>query len=120
MGPEDLVTSVEAMGDKVVVRVRGDVDLVTADELRGVLDEALTTSSHLDIDLSGLTFIDSSGLSALVHAHRAARDAGGVAVLRDPPSMLRRLLDITKLDSLFVVETAADPGERPVPTADEA
>ena len=64
-------------------------------------------------DHGGVTFIDSSGLSAFVDAHRSARDAGGVIVLRNPPSLMRRLLQITRLDTLLVLDpadgTTADP-----------
>jgi anti-sigma B factor antagonist len=104
VGQEDLLTSIDTEGDEVVVTVRGEVDLVSSPELRRVLDESLTRSSRVRVDLTGLTFIDSSGLSALVEAHRNARDAGGVLVLQNPTSMFTRLLDITKLDTLLVVE----------------
>ena len=106
MGPEELLTSIDTAGGDVVVTVRGEVDLVSSPELRRVLDEALTSSPRVQVDLAGLTFIDSSGLSALVEAHRKAREAGGALVLLNPTSMLRRLLDITKLDSLLVVDTS--------------
>jgi anti-anti-sigma factor len=98
----------------VVVSVQGDVDLVSSSDLRRVLDEAVRLSPRVKVDLSGLTFIDSSGLSALVEAHRKARDAGGEMSLRHPTPMLRRLLDITRLDTLLVVDSP-----EPAATADE-
>jgi anti-anti-sigma factor len=112
-----LTTQTDEVGGTVVVSVRGDVDLVSSDHLRQVLDEALDISPELVIDFAGLTFIDSSGLSALVDAHRKARDAGGVLVLRHPTTMLRRLLDITRLESLLVIEDDSSP--EPAPTGDE-
>jgi anti-sigma B factor antagonist len=104
VGPVEMVTSTDEQDGKIVVSVGGDVDLVTSDELRQVLEDAVRVNPHVEVDLAGLTFIDSSGLSALVEGHRAARDAGGVVVLRNPTPMLRRLLDITRLDSLLVVD----------------
>jgi anti-sigma B factor antagonist len=104
VGPVEMVTTTAECDGKVVVSVEGDVDLVTSEELRQVLEGAVRLNPHVEVDLTGLTFIDSSGLSALVEGHRAARDAGGVVVLRNPTSMLRRLLDITRLDSLLVVD----------------
>jgi anti-sigma B factor antagonist len=115
VGPVELVTSVEHADRCVVVSVQGDVDLVSSPELRRVLDEALRLSPRVQVDLSGLTFVDSSGLSAFVQAHRKARDAGGVLELHHPTPMLRRLLDITQLSSLLVVE----PPDQAA-TADEA
>lgn len=111
VGPVEMVTSTSEHDGKVVVSVAGDVDLVTSQELRRVLEEAVRVNPHVEVDLTGLTFIDSSGLSALVEGHRAAQEAGGVVVLRNPTPMLRRLLDITRLDSLLVVD---EPGPAPV------
>jgi anti-anti-sigma factor len=76
--------------------------------LRRALDEALEASPHTVVDFTELSFIDSSGLSVLVEAHKRARDRGGVFVVRNPTPMLRRLLDITRLDSLLVLETSSD------------
>jgi anti-sigma B factor antagonist len=115
VGPVEMVTSTDEHDGKVVVSVEGDVDLVTSQELRQVLEDAVRVNPHVEVDLTGLTFIDSSGLSALVEGHRAAQEAGGVVVLRNPTAMLRRLLDITRLDSLLVVEETA-----PAQVPDEA
>jgi len=104
VGPSEMVTSTQASDGKAVVTVRGEVDLVSCDELRRALGEALAMSTHTTIDLTDLSFIDSSGLSVLVEAHRKARDAGGVFVIRNATPMLRRLLDITRLDTLLVLE----------------
>src|SRR4051794_24988240 len=112
VGPVEMVTSTDEHDGKVVVSVGGDVDLVTSEELRQVLEAAVRGNPHVEVDLPGLTFIDSSGLSALVEGHRAARDAGGVVVLRHPTPMLRRLLDITRLDSLLVVDDTGDASVR--------
>jgi anti-sigma B factor antagonist len=104
VGTEMLKTRVEAVDGVAVVSVEGEVDLVSSEQLRRALLDALQESPQVTIDLTGLTFIDSSGLSALVDAHRRARDAGGVLTLRNPTPMLRRLLDITRLESLLVIE----------------
>lgn len=115
MGPVALVTSTDTVDGVVSVSVEGDVDLASSPELRRVLDDAIEISPRVRLELAGLTFIDSSGLSALVEAHRKARDAGGEVVLCDPPSMLTRLLDITSLNTLLVVEAASNAA-----TGDEA
>src|SRR5215204_172479 len=93
-----------AVDGATVLAVQGDVDLASSDRLRRALDEALRGSADVVIGFAGLTFIDSTGLSALVDAHRKARDAGGVLVIRNPTPMLRRLLDITRLETLLAVE----------------
>jgi anti-anti-sigma factor len=104
VGIDQLVTTSEMVDGTAVVSVTGAVDLMTSGQLRQVLGEALGESGTVAVDFAGLTFIDSSGLSALVDAHRRARDAGGVLTLRHPTPMLRRLLDITRLETVLVVD----------------
>lgn len=102
MGPANLATGIEVVEGDPVVSVVGDVDLVTAGVLRQALAEALEVSPRLVVDVGRVTFIDSSGLSALADAHRKACDEGGAVRLRSPSPMLKRLLEITRLDTLLL------------------
>jgi anti-sigma B factor antagonist len=113
----DLTTSTEVVGDAAVIFVAGDVDLATSGQLRLALAQAIEEGRDVTVDFAELTFIDSSGLSALVDAHRRARGVGGVMTLRNPTPTLLRLLDITRLDTLLAIEptdsepTGSDPTE---------
>ena len=79
-------------GDVHVVTVEGPADLYTAQELRETLCEAAQQSGGaLIADLTYVTFLDSSGLSALLAAHqRASRLGGGITVVHDDPRSGRR------------------------------
>jgi len=57
--------------------------------------------ARFTIDLSGVTFIDSSGLAMLVRIRRAATDAGMDLRLAGTPPRVRQLLEITGLDEPF-------------------
>ncbi|MEE1927089.1 STAS domain-containing protein [Streptomyces sp. TRM 70351] len=85
-----------------VVTVSGDLDMDTAaavrETLAGVVDSGGT---RLIVDLSPLAFCDSSGLRALLTAHRKAAGAGGVLCLAAVPPQLERLLEITGLLTEF-------------------
>ncbi|GAA4508277.1 MULTISPECIES: STAS domain-containing protein [Nonomuraea] len=87
--------------DKTTVQlaVRGDLDFDTADELSSVL--LGDGFERVDVDLSGLGFIDSSGLAALVRLYQrvAAEDAVLRVVAVTP--YLRNLMRMTALDRLF-------------------
>jgi anti-sigma B factor antagonist len=109
VGTDDLVTSTAVVGHSVVVSVTGDVDLTSSGHLREVLRDAISESDNVVVDFAGLTFIDSSGLSALVDAHRRARDGGGTLTVRHPTAILRRLLDITRLRTVLVIDPP-EPG----------
>jgi anti-anti-sigma factor len=56
------------------------------------------------VDLSGVTFIDSTGLGVLVAALNRAREAGGQMTLRGPTRSTRKVLDITGLSQLVAIE----------------
>lgn len=89
----------------VIVTLRGECDLNNADILRerllALLDDGQTPCVILD--LTDLTFIDSSGLTALVVADRRARALGGALVLAGARKIVARVLSLTALDKHFPV-----------------
>ena len=86
------------------LRLVGELDLGTACHLREALrrahDECTAT---LVVDLSALTFIDSTGLHELVVAQKRQRANGGEIVLQGPTPQTRRVLEIVGLDQLFTI-----------------
>lgn len=93
----------DAGGDAVVI-LSGDVDLAAATDVWDALEPALEGARRVVVDLSGVRFIDSTGLSVLVRAHRRLAHDGGGLVVRRPSEMAARVLDVTGLDELFTVE----------------
>ena len=57
----------------------------------------------IELDLSAVTFVDSSGIGALVRAHRVADDAGARIVLVDPSHPVVRVLALVGLEGYFAV-----------------
>lgn len=95
---------VQRHGATRVVACAGEVDLATVSQLRTALtDEMLDGPVDLVIDLSKVTFMDSSGLGALVGAHRKARLFQGRLTVVATSSSLLRLLTITGLDRVLTV-----------------
>ena len=91
----------------VIAAVTGDVDISTVAQLRECLFE-LADGGTLIVDLNRVTFIDSSGLGALVGAARRAAAHGGSlhAVCARPPT--RRLLWLTGVDRLIPQAATVD------------
>ena len=82
-----------------VVAVAGEIDMATAPELANVLNDFAQES--VVVDLSAVTFIDSSGLATLADAQKRMRHAGGqLAIDRVQPSV-QKLFEITRLTELF-------------------
>jgi anti-sigma B factor antagonist len=93
-----------------VIAVEGEIHVSTAPEFSGVLAESLASGrTALVLDLTGVTFIDSTGLSVLLNALRRITRAGGaMALVCSNPTVLR-LFEITKLDSTFAIHGALEP-----------
>ncbi|MDH6115610.1 anti-anti-sigma factor [Kitasatospora sp. MAP12-15] len=88
------VTRVAA--ERVLAEVVGEVDHDGADELRRALAIATRdTATVLELDLTGMSFCDCAGLSALLRTREDAAAAGCVALVTAMTPQLCRLLDIT-------------------------
>jgi len=93
------------------VRVRGDLDLAGAPAFHAAADGALAGGASLVvIDFSEITFIDSTGLGALVRIHTAATDAGRTMRLVKVPQVAARTITIGGLASLLGVEETDSAG----------
>jgi anti-anti-sigma factor len=92
--------------ESVTVTVAGEVDLMTAPSLAGVLG-AMSGAGHgnLVVDLGGVTFIDARGLGVLATAAGLATSAGVTLTLRSVSVFARRILDITRVSGLLAFET---------------
>ena len=105
---------VEQMGDCAVVHAAGEIDAETVHGFDEVVTEAASLSSHVVIDLAQVTFVDSSGLGALIVSRNTARDRSGSMSLVSPPPMVRRLLGSTQLTDAFpIYDTLAEATHAP-------
>jgi anti-sigma B factor antagonist len=86
-----------------VLTIEGQLDALTVTELRGELDKLVEqTPSHVEVDLTNLRLIDSSGVGALVSLYKRIRAQGGkvdIRGLRDQPAAIFKLL---RLDRVMV------------------
>lgn len=88
------VTTTE-QAEGVVLRVTGEVDLVTAPVLQRSIDSAIAAGRPtIVIDLSGTTFLDARGVGALVAARKQADKNGRRLIIRRPPELVRRVLEL--------------------------
>lgn len=92
--------------DGVVVAVAGEIDVSNAPELRSALDEALGEGAQsLEVDLSQVPYIDSTGIGVLVGlAHRASEVSARLTVSHPQPGVARVLTLLGMGDELGIVE----------------
>jgi anti-anti-sigma factor len=91
-----------------VLRIRGELDISTADQLRRAAAPYLAAEGRLVLDLSQVTFCDSTGLAVLVGFHKRLAAAGGGLELYAPAQRVQHLLTITGLNRVFRVRAADD------------
>ncbi len=93
-------------GPTATIALVGELDPATAPQLDAKIEEVLADDGvkNLVLDLTGLTFLDSSGLRVFVTAREALTSRGGELTLRGPSANTQRLLDITGLGEIIAVE----------------
>jgi anti-anti-sigma factor len=93
----------ERLDDVVVVTPFGEVDRDTAPQLRRELAEAVSQAGagRVEVELRHVTFMDSSGVGALLAGHRLAGSAGTRLRVRSPTPAVRTVLDITNVWQLL-------------------
>lgn len=94
-----------------VVRAMGDLDIESADAFitLGCTAVRQCTDSAITIDLAACTFLDSSGVGALVTIRNAARDAGMKLYVRGASERVKRVLEVTGLLDYFPEPDAKQP-----------
>lgn len=103
-GMDGQVAGSYELGDSTVVWAQGEIDLATGPDLRHQLAEATgRPSPRVLVDLTAVTFMDSTGLNALVRALRTAQAAGGDIRLVGACARVRRVIDLSRLDELFLI-----------------
>lgn len=97
-------------GGSLWVRMVGELDEATADQFRTEVEAALdrTRAHDLHLELSRVTFIDSSGLGAIIGRYKRVRRAGGRVLLVNPAPAPLKVLEMAGLLRLMEV-VQADP-----------
>jgi anti-sigma B factor antagonist len=111
--------------DTAVLVLDGELSIGTGVRIPLAVDEQLRDArTRLVIDLSGVEFIDSSGLSLLLNAQRRIQRAGGALAVVTPPERVRRVFEMTRLDRAFRLCETRDEAlgslDQPLPLANES
>lgn len=106
-GPEEGLRVERVAQPGVLFRLTGYLDLSTVDLLRDTVGPACGTDDDVTLDLSGLSFCDSSGVGALVWLYRRTAGGSGRLVLRAPRRHVREVLHISGVDRVITVLPAS-------------
>jgi anti-anti-sigma factor len=90
---------------RAVVSAAGELDIASAPQfLRTVASLAQPETNAIAIDLSALTFIDSSGINALRNAVRSANARGVGAIVAAPSQRVLKVLELVRLGDILPLE----------------
>jgi anti-sigma B factor antagonist len=94
----------ETEGSSALIRIRGDFDLQVVDQVTEALTRIESEGPELlVVDLSRLSFMDSTGMGAVAAAHIRAREAGRRFAVVQPPAGVRQAFDRTRLDEVITI-----------------
>ena len=80
-----------------VLHLAGRLNMVSANDLRGAVQHAVASGrTRIAVDLSGVDFLDSSGLGALIGGVKTTRQAGGELRIAAPTEQVRLVLQLTR------------------------
>ncbi|MEE8332347.1 MAG: STAS domain-containing protein [Alphaproteobacteria bacterium] len=90
-------------GGKCVVELGGEIDLDRAPEVRSLLLDCITRGRDVLVDLSRVSYIDSSGIASLVEALQSASKNGITLGLVAISPMALRVFELARLDKVFTI-----------------
>ena len=106
---QQLEIFIESSGDSKIVRPVGDIDLSGAPALRQQISQAQQGNpSKLIVDLSGVPYMDSSGLATLVEAMQIARRNDAILIICSLQDKVRSIFEIARLDMVFKIAQNRD------------
>ena len=98
-----MLGELQVAADATVVTLHGDLDMVTVDELRTLLDQACTGDpARVVIDLTDVPFVDVLSLSTILATADAVRDYGGLLGVRGASGAVRRICAMLNAKDLLL------------------
>ena len=88
----------------IVIEVSGDVDLDKTDDFRNQVFEAFDKEHKVVLDMSQVSYIDSSGISVLIESHQKAQEQGKEFLILKPSEPVTSVIEMAKLDTFFIIE----------------
>ncbi len=111
--PHQLGVSVRRDPDATIVTLAGEVDLRTSPQLRNTLHELLENRPpRIIIDLSDVSYVDSSGVGTIVELKRRAMRSGSDVILVGLQTRVRSVFEITRLDKFFTIAKDIDEARK--------
>ena len=97
------VASITEQSGRTVVALSGEIDMEEAPKVRRALLDVMKQKRDILVDLSAVTYIDSSGIASLIEGLQAARKQKNDLALVSVSQRARRVLELARLDKVFTI-----------------
>ena len=97
----ELTLKTEKKAEEATVHCSGRITSATSDLLQKTIRALIPENRHIVLDLSGVSYIDSSGIGAMVSVYLAASRVGGDLKVSNAQPRIRDLFEVTKLSAVF-------------------
>lgn len=97
--------NIKSENGTAVAQLSGEIDHHSAKELRAELDKFVITMQPetLAIDLSSITFMDSSGIGLIIGRYKLLKECGGKLEIRSPQPYIRRVLRLSGIERIVKI-----------------
>jgi anti-sigma B factor antagonist len=102
--PDSVVKSIQQEAGLLVVRLTGEIDMYRTPQVLEALEPRMQPCpQRVIVDLSEVSYMDSSGVGTLVHLFRRINSHNGKLILVNPNQRVRSIFEITRLDRFFTI-----------------
>ena len=101
-----MVYEVRSEGETTIVALRGEIDLENSPKVRRVLLESVGEKRGVLVEMSCVSYIDSSGIASLVEAFQSARRGSTSFALVAVSDAAMRVLELARLDRVFAIHSS--------------
>lgn len=101
------LSSARLTGCAATIAVEGELDVYTAPDLEALIRALGGEVTHVLVDLTGVTFVDSAGVGLLTQSAKRLSAHGGVMMLAIDTVSVRKIFELTGLDKFFVIHQNA-------------
>jgi len=110
----DIKVTTREAGDRTVIDVEGEVDVFTAPKLRETIIGCINDGKdRLIVNLSGVDFMDSTGLGVLVGGLKRVKERNGELAIAGAQGTVLRVLNVTGLNAVFPLHDSVDAAVAP-------
>ena len=94
----------EIDNNKRVVHLNGEIDMEVSDKARGTILPLIEAGHEVQINLSKVIYMDSSGISVLIESHQKAAEKGTKLVVKDVSKLVLKVIMMAKLEQILNLE----------------